>query len=151
MKPILPVVVATLASLVGCTRVPVVTGRETELEGDTQRRTCEPPRTKTYFSYGERGMESRVVDRHRCGVVEFRVIDSFDIDAGTHTRTVLRDRDHDGAFERRQVRVRPLEGRCADLAHGRASPAPYDQDLPARTIRASPRSDGITAGDTLVQ
>jgi hypothetical protein len=63
-----------------------------------------------------------VIDRHRCGVIELRVVDHYDVAASTRTREVYRDRDHDGVFERHFTRVEPLRGHNADLASGRVNP-----------------------------
>lgn len=84
--------------------------------------TCGAAEMRTHYFSGSVGIAKRVIDRHRCGVIELRVVDHYDLDAASRTREVFRDLDHDGEFERYWTRVEPLRGHNADLAWGRVSP-----------------------------
>ena len=88
-----------------------------EVAGEiAESEACGPASMQTHFFHGSDGLEKRVIDRQRCGVVELRVVDVLDVAADTHTREILRDVDHDGQFERRVVERERLQGSFALLA-----------------------------------
>jgi hypothetical protein len=129
MKSVIHLVLIGLSICTGCGHLSHGKSASDELQPEAR---CGSPERQTYFSYNDRGMESRVIDRLQCGVVELRVIDSFDVEDGTHTRIILRDLDRDGDFERHHERTRPLAGSFAELANGRTMVAPNGQELPPR-------------------
>jgi hypothetical protein len=77
---------------------------------------CGEASMQTHFFHGRQGVQKRVIDRERCGVVELRVVDVLDAQSDTRVREILRDLDHDGEFERRAVETEKLEGSFAVLA-----------------------------------
>lgn len=83
--------------------------------------SCGPASMQTHFFHGSDGVQKRVIDRERCGVVELRVVDVLDAVDDTRVREILRDRDHDGAFERRIVEHHSLDGSFALLARNGAA------------------------------
>lgn len=85
-------------------------GRTTILDDD---RACADIRTRRNF-YSELGeLERRVVERRRCGYVEMRYVERYDVEGDVLVREVYLDRDHNGRFERRTVREEPILGRGA--------------------------------------
>jgi hypothetical protein len=94
-----------------------------EVAGQTVTSSCSEASMVTHFFWGAEGVEKRVIERKRCGVVELRVVDMLDVESDTRVREILGDRDHDGEFERRVVERFQLEGSFASLAHAGREPS----------------------------
>jgi hypothetical protein len=125
MKSVIHLFVTAVCISTGCGHSEI-SATSTELTSSA----CGSIEKQTYFRYGDRGIESRVMDRVYCGVVKLRVIDAFDVEEDTHTRTVLRDRDLDGQFEQRHVRVRPLSESPDERTDDRTTPASEERYVP---------------------
>lgn len=74
-------------------------------------------------------MSERVVDERRCGVVDRRIVDRYDIGTGQVVRTVSTDTNHDDRFDRVFVARMP----AVDAARADAA----ERDAEARTLRVS--------------
>jgi hypothetical protein len=81
----------------------------------------------TYDPDGQ--MSERVVDERRCGVVDRRIVDRYDIGTGQVVRTVSTDTNHDDRFDRVFVARMP----AVDAARADAA----ERDAENRTLRVS--------------
>jgi hypothetical protein len=100
--------------------------------GETARHEgeCRQTHVERHFAFDEIGVRVRVVERRICGVTKLRIVDTIDRRESIHTREVLRDRNLDGSFEQRHVRVRPLTESFADRLRDQKLPEMDASDLP---------------------
>jgi hypothetical protein len=141
MKPIVRSLIAALF-LSGCAHGSASSAAANDSRGTARHEgECSPTQVERHFEYDELGLRTRVVERRVCGVTKLRVVDTIDRHESIHTREVMRDRDLDGSFEQRHVRVRPLTESFANRLRDQTVPEIAASGPPVDNDSRGPETD----------